>query len=275
MRVTAFIFSMALMVSVVFADDHHVDFDRHTDFSKLKTFALREGKVDSPRPELNNTILLTKIADAIRKELTANGLKETLSNPDVLVDYNVTAEDFNEQRGGRVTSTEGTLVVDMIKRESRALVWRGVYRDSEKNSAKLAQNLPGDVKKFLSEFPPKQKGPIEPGPSTLVTEKPSAKAAAVAAIEVVAAITQDKDFVGTGHPGLAISLAKLDRAARALAEDNGRSPAATSNRTTAFYSELNDAADYAASIASRNVETANSREKARSLAAKLRALDRD
>jgi hypothetical protein len=263
------------MVLVTVADDHHVDFDRHTDFSQIKTFALREGKVDSPRPELNNTILLTKIADAIRKELTAKGLKETLNNPDVLLDYNVSAEDFTEQRGGRVTSTEGTLVVDMIRRDSRALVWRGVYRDSERNSAKLAQNLPGDVKKFLSQYPPKQKGPIEPGPSTLVTVKPAPKAAAAAAIQIVETTNRDKDFVGTAHPGLAISLAQLERAARALVEDNGRSPAATANRTAAFYNELNDAADYAASIANRNVETASAKQKARNLAAQLRALDRD
>src|SRR6059036_2395796 len=102
------------------------DFDRHTDFSTLKTFALREGKVDSPEPELSNMLLVKKIADAIRMELASRGLKETLNNPDVIVDYSISGQVFSEQRGGPISSSEGTLVIDVTKRDSRALVWRSV-----------------------------------------------------------------------------------------------------------------------------------------------------
>jgi hypothetical protein len=37
--------------------------------------------VDSPSPELDNTLLLKKTADTIRMELTLKGLKETLNEP--------------------------------------------------------------------------------------------------------------------------------------------------------------------------------------------------
>src|SRR6185436_5365315 len=113
MRVTALAIGIFLSAVLLFADDRTVDFDRHTDFSTLKTFAIREGKVDSPSPELDNTLLLKKIADTIRAELASRGLKETLNNPDVIVDYNISGQDFAEQRGGPTSSSEGTLVIDL------------------------------------------------------------------------------------------------------------------------------------------------------------------
>ena len=165
-------------------------------------------------------------------------------------------------------------MIDLTKQDSRALVWRGVYRDSERNNAKLAQKLPGDVKKSLSEYPPKQKGVIEPGPSTLAAApKLSPKAAAAAALDIVQSIRRETDFVGpNAHPGLSISLTGLERAARAVSEDDGKSPAATTTKNIAFYEALNRSADYAASIAARQVETADARAKARALAGRLRSL---
>ena len=71
MRITALWTSLMLCAIAVFADEHSVDFDHHTNFSTLKTFAVREGKINSPRPELNNAIVGKKIADAIRAELRA------------------------------------------------------------------------------------------------------------------------------------------------------------------------------------------------------------
>jgi len=274
MRITAPVIGIILSAVLLFADDHNVDFDHHTDFSTLKTFALREGKVDSPEPELNSTLLVKKIADTIRMELLSKGLKETVNNPDVIVDYSVSGRDFNEQRGGPISSSEGTLVIDVTIRESRNLVWRAVYRDSERNNAKLAQKLPGDVKKSLSEYPPKQKGPIEPGPSTVASApRLSPKAAAAAALEIVQSAYQATDFLGPGnHPGLSISLTGLERAARAVTEDDGRNSAATTNKNLAFYEAVKNTADYAISISERGVETADSRARARALASKLRSL---
>jgi hypothetical protein len=274
MRVAALSLGLILSAALLFADDRTVDFDRHTDFTTLKTFALREGKVNSPEPELNNTLLLKKIADAIRMELTSRRLKETLNNPDVIVDFNITGQDFTEGRGGPISSSEGTLVIDLTKRDSQALVWRSVYRDSERNNAKLAQKLPGDVKKSLSDYPPKQKGVITPGPSTLAAApKLSAKAAAAAALDVIQSTRLDTGFVGPDtHPGLSISLTMLERAARAVSDDDGKSPAAAATKAIAFYAALTKTSDYAASIADRRVETADARAKARALAMKLRSL---
>jgi hypothetical protein len=266
---------IVLMLSafVLIADDHHIDFDRYTDFSTLKTFALREGKVDSSSPELNNTILLTRIADAIRSQLNGKGLKETRNDPAIIVDYRIGAEEFLTQRGGPTAYSEGTLVVDLLERASGTLIWRGVYRDNERNNLKLAQKLPGDVKKFLSEYPPRQKKPIEPRPATLVTTRLSPKAAAAKALEIVKATRLDTAFLGPdAHPGLSISLSGLERTAQAVSADDGAGPAATEGRINAFRKALNDAAQYATSIADRGVETPADRAKSRELASQLRSL---
>jgi hypothetical protein len=47
------------------------------------------------------------------------------------------------------------LVVDM--NQAGLLIWRGVYRDNEKNSSKFTEKLPGDAKTLLSQYPPKKK----------------------------------------------------------------------------------------------------------------------
>lgn len=88
------------------------------------------------------------------------------------MDYSVgpfgVARPIGPNRGGRggasdpqstdpVGFVEGTLVIDMTAGEPGTLIWRGVYRDNEKNSARFSEKLPGDAKKLLSEYPPKKK----------------------------------------------------------------------------------------------------------------------
>src|SRR5262245_39533210 len=210
MRIAPLVTGLMLCSVLLFADELNVDFDRHTDFSTLKTFALREGKVNSANPELNNALVVRKIGDAIREGLIAKGLKETASNPDIIVDYSITGLDFSETRGGPAAFSQGTLVVDLNRRESKTLVWRSVYRDNESNNAKLAQKLPGDVKKSLAKYPPpKQKGGIEQSPSsTLVTRTTvSPREAAMAVLEIVNSTREDKAFVGPASPpGLEVNL---------------------------------------------------------------------
>src|SRR5262249_19661056 len=149
MKLTAILTGLCVC-TVLYADEHNVDFDPHTDFSIFKTFALHEAKVNSPRPELNNPLVARKIGDTIRAELIAKGLKETPASPDLLVDYGITGEEYAAQRGGPPSFNRAILVIDLVKRDSKTLVWRAVYSDDEKTAGKLAQTLPGDAKKSLS-----------------------------------------------------------------------------------------------------------------------------
>jgi uncharacterized protein DUF4136 len=173
-----------LLASVSVADDKHVETDRTFDFSKLKTFQLRPGTIDSGRAELNNSLVLGKISDALRNELSSRGLKETTTQPDVIVEFTAAGLDYNIGPGGipsvidasrghsagrgargptgsgergPVDFSEGMLLVDMTATRPAGLIWRGVYRDHEKNSATLGQKFPDDVRKLFAEYPVKRK----------------------------------------------------------------------------------------------------------------------
>ena len=160
------------------ADDSTVDFDADVAFSSFRTFAIKDGKIDSTRPEVNNSIVINALKKTIRDELTVRGLKETPDKPDVVIQYIVEATEYSVGSGGRanpigparggrggrgdptgtpVDFIEGTLVIDVSTSQPALLVWRGVYRDDEKNSAKFAQKLAGDAKKLLAQYPPKKK----------------------------------------------------------------------------------------------------------------------
>jgi hypothetical protein len=152
----------------LFADDHDVDFNEQTDFSKFKTFTINETQITARQPELNSPLVRNKITDTIRAQLVAKGLKEVQNRADIVVNYRLGATDrreverFPAGRRGRLTRletfrfTEGTLVIDLRDRDAREMVWRGIYRDDESNRSKLASKLPDDVKKLFSEYPPKK-----------------------------------------------------------------------------------------------------------------------
>ena len=184
LRLAALTLVVVFGSTIILADDRHVEFDRQFDFSKIRSFALRPGKVTSRQPDLNHSLVTKNVSDTIRQILTAKGLEEAdADSADAIVDFTVNGLDFSIGRGGRaapinprqggrrgrgstedeedlividsspVAFTEGTLVIDFTKRDTLDLVWRGVFRDKEKSSAKLSKKLPDDAKKLLTEYP--------------------------------------------------------------------------------------------------------------------------
>jgi hypothetical protein len=161
-------------------DTRSVEFDPNVDFSTIRTFTIRDGKVNSEKPELNNRLFIQALGDSIRGALTAKGLKEVAANPDVFIDFRIAGMDYSViggRRGTRIPDgpgrqrgfvvpgtgpqpelfTEGTLVIDISKDQYRTLIWRGTYRDEERSSPTLARRLPEDARKLLSEYPPRKK----------------------------------------------------------------------------------------------------------------------
>jgi hypothetical protein len=188
LKTVVFLAALLLTSALARSDDHNVDLDKSVDFSKLKSFTIRPGKIDSSRQELNNAIVLEKITDAVRTTLLSKGLTEVSDQPDVIVeftaigvDYNIgpggVANPINASRGDRggsrgalgpngtgergpVDFSIGTLVVDVKAVKTTppsSLIWRGVYHAKEKNSAKLGQKFPEDAKKLLTEYPGRKK----------------------------------------------------------------------------------------------------------------------
>jgi uncharacterized protein DUF4136 len=166
---------LLLSSGVLVADDRTVLFDHDVDFSVFKTFTLRDGAIDSRRPELNSPITSKKLTDAIRAALTTRGLKDTSASADLVVQYKVTAVDYGIGPFGRANPiggrgrrgegaqastpdfTDATLVIDLMAGNPPAMVWRGVYRDTKNNASKLAEALPKQATSLLSDYPPKKK----------------------------------------------------------------------------------------------------------------------
>jgi hypothetical protein len=171
MLLTRLVFSGLLLLPAVIADEHNVDFDPQADFSQFKTFALGRSTIKSNMPELNDELVKKKIDEAVRTELSQKGLTEKAAADrpisDLLVIYHMGSANKREVQtwigpwGGTHQSvyhfTQGTLIVDLLKRPGRELMWRGIYRDDEKKAAKLSSNLPKNVHKLFEKYPPPPK----------------------------------------------------------------------------------------------------------------------
>ena len=142
------------------ADDLSVVIDPKADFSAFRTFAVRVGKIESNRPEIDNVLFAKRLTRTIREALAMKGLKEATGRPDLFVDYSIASEDINTTRpgGGRgigpqpLRFTVGMLVIDMTRPGDQNPVWRGVYRDDEMTGSKLFQKLPEDARKLIAKY---------------------------------------------------------------------------------------------------------------------------
>jgi hypothetical protein len=168
-KLLSFAMMLFLTAPALIADDRDVDYDPQADFSKYKTFMLREGEIVTKVPDLNSPLVRKKIDAAIRAQLSAKGLREVENQADLVVTYRLGSaqrrevQSFPAGRWGRLRRvgtfrfTEGTLVIDLMNRQPRDLVWRGIYRDDESSPSKISDKLPNDIKKLFNEYPPKKK----------------------------------------------------------------------------------------------------------------------
>jgi hypothetical protein len=156
-------------VAGAFAQKVTVEFDQAADFSKYKTFAIRDGQLNSKNPALNSELIKKRIDADIERDLTARGLTMVSGKSDLNVRYRfgsarkVQAEAYPAGWRGlgtrvvRVPYTEGTLVIDLRDASTRSLVWRGIASEEKSDANKIERKLDDMVKKSLEKYPPKQK----------------------------------------------------------------------------------------------------------------------
>jgi Domain of unknown function (DUF4136) len=152
-----------------FAQNITVEFDPATDFSHFKTFAIRDGQLNSKNPALNSELVKKRIEAAIERNLTAKGLALASGRSDLNVRYHFGSARKAEierypagwrgwgTRVVRVPYTEGTLVIDLRNPTTASLVWRGIAREDKSNAAKIEGKLDDMVRKSFDKYPPKQK----------------------------------------------------------------------------------------------------------------------
>jgi len=159
-----------LGVLAAFAQKIETEFDQAVDFSKFKTFAIRDGRLNSRNPSLNSELVRKRLDADIQRYLGAKGLLFVPSGrSDLNVRYTLGAvrgaqtEAYPAGWRGwgtrvvRVPFTEGTLVIDLRDPGTRSLVWRAIAREEKSNAAQIEGKLDDMVRKSIEKYPPKGK----------------------------------------------------------------------------------------------------------------------
>jgi hypothetical protein len=146
-----------------------VEFDQAANFSRYKTFAIRDGQLNSRNPALNSELVKKRIDAHIQRYLTSKGLSMVSGQSDLNVRYRLGSAPKTElesypagwrgwgTRVVRVPYTEGTLVIDLRDPATRSLVWRAIASVEKKDANKIETKLDDMVKKSLEKYPPKPK----------------------------------------------------------------------------------------------------------------------
>ena len=146
-----------------------MEFDRTADFSRYKTFAIRDGRLNGANPALNSPLVKKQIEADIQNDLTAKGLTMVTSGPaDLNIRYTFGAVRKSEveaypagwygwgTRYVRVPYAEGTLVIDLRDPATRSLVWRAIAAEEKSDATKIEGKLDSMVKKSIEKYPPKK-----------------------------------------------------------------------------------------------------------------------
>jgi uncharacterized protein DUF4136 len=147
-----------------------MEFDQTIDFSKYKTFAIRDGQLNSGNPALNSPLVKKQIEADIQNNLTAKGLTMVKTGAsDLNVRYTFGAARKTEveaypagwyglgTRYVRVPYAEGTLVIDLRDPTTRSLVWRAIAAEEKSDATKIQGKINDMVKKSIDKYPPKKK----------------------------------------------------------------------------------------------------------------------
>jgi hypothetical protein len=147
-----------------------MEFDQTVDFGRYKTFAIRDGQLNSRNPALGGELVKKQIEVDIQNDLTAKGLTMVTSGPsDLNVRYTFGAARKTEveaypagwygmgTRYVRVPYAEGTLVIDLRDPSNHSLVWRAIAAEDKSDASKIQGKINDMVKKSIDKYPPKKK----------------------------------------------------------------------------------------------------------------------
>jgi hypothetical protein len=152
------------------------DFDPDANFAAYRTYVWADQRPSSSDAGAGaNDLIAQRIRRAVDAELQKEGLTRVENNPDLLVafhtgvkdkinvtDWGYTYGDYYWGWGGRQIDVyqyqQGTLVVDLIERSSKELVWRGWAQktvDENPSPQKIDRTIQDAVKKMFQRYPPK------------------------------------------------------------------------------------------------------------------------
>ncbi len=143
MRSLSFLILLTGLISCGPAVSYYYDFDRSQDLTRYRSFDWKmdlasESKVN---PLYYNELSDKRIRTAVNDALLKKGYVNRQNDPDLFIHYHITIEDktvaaldpsghnYNAYWLGTELSTyqykEGTLIIDLMDRQSNTLIWRG------------------------------------------------------------------------------------------------------------------------------------------------------
>jgi hypothetical protein len=171
--------ALAALPAIAAAQKTTYDYDKTATFTQFKTYSWKEGT------PTKNELLDKRLVAAIEDQMAKKGLVKNDTAPDVFVVFHIA---FDEQKdissystgpmyggygygwggGWGSTTTDvrvreilvGTLAIDLIDANKKAVAWRGLGTkeiDTNAKPEKRDQNINKAVEKIFKNYPPKVK----------------------------------------------------------------------------------------------------------------------
>jgi hypothetical protein len=158
---SVFLVSWLIVLLISCSTVYHVayDYDRGTDFTKLKTYGWLPLRPEDQISKLSEK----RIQTAVNNQLGSKGYKRVSKNPDFSIVAKVgTKEEYwygSGYYGYRYAHKieAGTLLLDFVNQRDNRLIWRGEAAgvlDDSYSSEKLDKLVSTAVEKILKDFPP-------------------------------------------------------------------------------------------------------------------------
>ena len=158
-----------LAITSAFAQKVFVEFDPAANFARYRTFAIRDGQLNSRNPVLNSELVKKRIEADIARDLAARGLAPVPGPGPADLNVRYTFGAAREMKaeaypagwrgwGTRVVAVpyaEGTLVIDLRDPATHSLVWRARATVEKSNAQKIEEKIDDMVGKSLKKYPPK------------------------------------------------------------------------------------------------------------------------
>ena len=158
---SVFLVSWLIVLIISCSTVYHVsyDYDRGTDFTKLKTYSWLPLKPEDQTSESNEG----RIQAAVNNQLGSKGYKLVTKNPDFSIVAKVGTKNeywygsgyYGYRYAHKIEA--GTLLLDFVIPREYRLIWRGeaaAVLDESYSSEKLDKLVSEAVEKVLKEFPP-------------------------------------------------------------------------------------------------------------------------
>ncbi len=144
------------------------DYNRETDFSKYKTYRwIPHVKGTEDNPLMNDPLIEGHVKNAVNAGMAKKGFtKIEEGHPDFLMAYYFTSRnrvDVTHYYSYWYPHTnvyqyqEGTLILDIVDREEKQLLWRGWATGVLEDRGNIHYQINHSVNKLLSRYPPGQK----------------------------------------------------------------------------------------------------------------------